>query len=1076
MQFKKLNKPSRNSWGPITISLLRLVKLTFLLILFNYNQVNANGFFKFPNEVRGKVSNKKGEPLQNASVFINGTNAGTTTNSEGRFSLSVPSYSKNPEIEITILGFKSKIVILDKQTELNIILEDDYSDINNEVAIGYGTVKKKKFTGSISSISAKRLIDNTVINLGQALQNKVAGVQVISQGAGVPGQNPLIRIRGVNSLNTGNDPLYVVDGFMGVDNPLINLNPNDINSVEILKDASATAIYGVRGANGVIIITTKRGQSEKLQINVSNSVSVNTLQRHMYGLNAEQLSYVYIQAMSNVSKYGNLISSYDFRGAAQGGQGNQSTNTFSSMLHLFKQIPEGQKYAVPLIGADGKSYMPIYNTNWEDEIFNNSISKNNHISISGGNKNAKFLASMGVTDEQGLMASSFYKRFTSKIAGDINVTKWLSFSASMMFNKSQATGDDGITRSAVEVWPILPVQYPNDSVSGSYAGRWGTNYDFKTGEQWYNVMFRREQIYQRNNVSQLVGSFSSEAHITNDLSFKSDFSINYTNYKNNSYTGKLYGGDGAASISSNQNYYWQNENYFNYKKKLSANHSISAMLGFSWSRNDYENVSASNSVFLSNFYGYSNLGAGAAARPGTSSADGSFALNSYFTRINYSFQDKYLLTFTGREDGSSRFGNNNKYGFFPSLGAAWDVKQETFLKNVNLISDLKVRGSIGKTGNQEIGNNQTQAYISTTSILQYGATQTGLVQSSTSNPDLKWESTVQKDLGIEVGFLKNRINLEIDVYDKLTSDILMSVPFPLSTTSGSAFVNYAKVQNRGLELSLNTLNISTPKMKWNTTITLTANRNTIKQLGPTNAPIFASLGAGTATSIFMVGESIGSFFGLQRLGTYSTMEASLAAQYGRRPGDLKFLDKNNDGKIDFQTDGMVLGKGFPDWIIGIHNTVSIKRFDLSLDLQIIQGIQKAFVHESSEDRQLISSNINSVLTAWRPDAQNSMVAQLRPGLSYYYSFFDSHAITDASYIRGANANVGYNLSEKLVRKIKCQNIRVYLNAKNFFLITKAAGYDPEGSSLDKNYPTVPNSDKYQYPTPSVYTIGLNISL
>jgi TonB-linked SusC/RagA family outer membrane protein len=955
---------------------------------------------------------------------------------------------------------------------------EDTTATKIEVAIGYGTAKRNQITGSISSISAKRLVDNTVINLGQALQNKVAGVQVISQGAGVPGQNPLVRIRGTNSITAGNDPLYVVDGVLGMENTLFNLNPNDISSVEILKDASATGIYGARGANGVILITTKRGQAGKLQINISNSVSVNTLQRHLYALNAEQFSYLYIQAMSNATKYGTVIPGNDFRGAAQGGQGNQATNTFSSMSHLFKLVPAGQNYAVPLIGADGKSYMPIYNTNWEDEIFNNSISQNNHISISGGTENAKFLASVGVTDEQGLMASSFYKRFTSKFAGDIKVSKWLSFSASMMYNKSQATGDDGIMRSTSEVWPILPIQYPNDSVSGKYAGLWGTNYDFKTGEQWYNVLFRRNQIYQRNNVSQLVASFSAEARITNNLSFKSDYSIHVANYKNNNYSGKLYGGDGSASMSSNQSYYWQNENYFNYKKQLSANHNISAMLGFSWSRNAYENMSASNSVFLSNFYGYSNLGAGNAARPGVGSADGNNALNSYFARIKYAYKDKYILTFTGREDGSSRFGENNKYGFFPSVGAAWDIKQERFLRNIDLISDLRIRASIGKTGNQEIGSYQTQSFISTTTILQYGAAQTGLVNSSISNPDLKWESTVQQDLGIEFGFFKNRINVAVDLYDKLTSDVLIAIPYPLSTTTGSALKNYAKVQNKGLELTLNTLNIDTRYLKWNTAITLTANRNEIKQLGPTNAPIYAQTGAGNGTSVLMVGQPIGSFFGLKRLGTYSTMEATLAAQYARRPGDLKFFDKNNDGKIDLLTDGDIIGKAFPDWIIGIHNAVTIKRFDLSLDLQIIQGVQKAFVHESSEDRQLVSSNLNSVLEAWRPDAQNSMVAQLRPGNggAYYYSFPDSYMIYDASYIRGSNATIGYSLSDKIAKRIKCQNLRVYVNAKNFFLITKAAGYDPEGSSLDKNISLVPNTDKYQYPTPSVYTLGLNISL
>jgi hypothetical protein len=277
---------------------------------------------------------------------------------------------------------------------------------------------------------------------------------------------------------------------------------------------------------------------------------------------------------------------------------------------------------------------------------------------------------------------------------------------------------------------------------------------------------------------------------------------------------------------------------------------------------------------------------------------------------------------------------------------------------------------------------------------------------------------------------------------------------------------------------VNTLNISTPNLKWNTDVTVTANRNKIVQLGPTGAPIYNQTGAGNGTSVFMVGQPIGTFFGLTRLGTYSTQEVSLAARYGLKPGDLKFLDKNNDGKIDLLTDGSVMGHAFPDWVIGFHNTVSYKAFDLGVDIQIVQGVTKAFVHESAEDRQLVSGGLNSTLSAWRPDAQNSMVAQLRPGNggAYYQSFPDTHEMYDGSFIRGANATLGYTLSDKLMNKLHFQRIRIYISAVNFFLITKAAGYDPEGSSLDKNISTQPNTDKYQYPTPSVYSFGLNIGL
>lgn len=1073
MQFKHLSKPPGNSRSLLTISMLRIIKLAMLMLFFTCTQVNANGLSNPPIQVRGKITNQKGEPVQNVSVLIAGSQVGTTTDNEGRYSLTVP--SNTASLVISSVGFKSKTVKVGSQTEINVSLEDDISGLNDVVVIGYGTAKKKDVTGSVSNISSKRLLEKQVVNLGQALQNKIAGVTVNSMGGGVPGQNPLIRIRGTNSITAGNDPLYVLDGVVGVANPLATLNPNDIQSIDVLKDASATAIYGARGANGVILITSKRGVGGKAQITFGSNVSRNVLNRHVYALNAEQLSYLYIQAMNNATKYGSVVPGNDFRAAAAGGQGNQATNTFSSMLHLFKAVPQGS-YSVPLLGADGQYYKPLYDTNWETLMFPSSTSQAHYVSIRGGSENAKFSVSLGANDERGLMLQSSFKRITGKITGDITALKWLKVSTSIGFNKSRATGDDGITRSATEVWSILPVQYPADAPA-AFAGRWGTNYDFKTGEQWYNVMFRRSQIYNQNNTGQVTGSFNATAQITKDLSFKTDFSIDYNKYKNNAYSGKLYGGDGSASMSANESYFWQNENYLNYNKQI-GDHTITGILGLSWSKNMYQNMSTSNSVFLSNFYGYSNLGAGAAARPGSGSADGNNALNSYFSRVNYSYKDKYLLTVTAREDGSSRFGKNNKYGFFPSVGAGWKISNEDFMKNVASVSNLKIRGSWGQTGNQEIGSYQTQPFISTTSLYQYGAAQTGLVPSSVANPDLKWETTTQKDVGLELGLFKDRFNVSIDWYNKLTSDMLLSVPLPLSTTTGSVLRNYGKVENAGWEFTFNTVNVSKKDFRWTSDLIITINRNKVKQLGPTGAPIYSQTGAGNGTSVLMIGQPIGSFFGLNRLGTYSTQEASLAAQYGRRPGDLKFLDKNNDGKIDLITDGILIGNAFPDQVYGLHNSITYKNLDFNLDIQIVQGVKKAFVHESAEDRQLVSGGLNTTLQAWRPDAQNSQVAQLRPGNggAYYFSFPDTHMIYDGSFIRGQNASLGYSLSDDFVKRLHMQKIRIYASAANFFLRTKAAGYDPEGSSLDKNIPLVPNTDKYQYPTPAVYTLGVNVSL
>lgn len=1036
------------------------------LIFFVFLAINAIA----QQKIGGRVLNAKtAEPLANVSVQVKGTNTGTTTDANGKFSLPVP--NSKAVLVISYTGFASQEVTAGSTDLDNIRLQEEASSLNEVVVIGYGTAKKKDVTGSVSSISPKRLMDKPVANLGQALQNKVAGVQVISQGAGVPGAKPMIRIRGTNSINSSNDPLFVVDGVVGVANPLSNLNPADIASLDVLKDASSTAIYGARGANGVIIITTKRGVSGKIQIDYSGSGSVGVLQRHLYTLNADQLMYVYMQAMTNGTKYGTINAGKDFRGPTASGQ------SFSEMPWLFKQVPKGS-YPVPLVGKDSNYYAPIYNSDWESLIFKPSFSHDHHVDIRGGSENAKFSLALGYTDQQGLMKESYFKRMTARVTGDIKLAKWLTASTALGFIKSKQSNDDGITRSTAEVWSIVPTKYPNDPALGSYAGRWGTNADFNVGEQWYNVLFRRSQIYGTNNTGQVTGNVTLNANITRDLSFKTDLSIDYNAYKNNRYSGKLYGGDGSANIDVSNTYYWQNENYFNYNKTFGFDHTLNAIVGLSWSKNNYENVSASNSVFLSNFYGYSNLSAGAATRPNPSSGDGSSALNSYFARVNYAYKGKYLLTLTGREDGSSKFGANNKYGFFPSAGVAWRASEENFMKKSKVISNLKLRASVGRTGNQEIGSYVTQSYISTASVIMGGSTLTGLYPSSVGNPDLKWETTMQSDIGLELGLFEERINLGLDFYHKVTSDMLLNVPLPYSTTAGSVRQNYGKVQNEGMEIALSTRNIENHNFRWGTDLVVTANRNKVLQLGPTGAPIYDQTGAGNATSVLMVGQPIGSFFGLTRVGVYSTEETSLAARYGMKPGDLKFFDRNNDGKIDLLTDGSIIGNAFPKWIIGFNNRFAYKNFDLGLDIQIVQGISKAFVHESAEDRQLVSGGLNSTLTAWRPDNQNTQVAQVRPGNggAYYQSYTDTHEMYDGSFIRGANATLGYSFSNNAIKKAGFQKLRVYLNASNFFLITKAAGYDPEGSSLDKQFSLVPNTDKYQYPVPSVYSFGVNLSL
>lgn len=646
-------------------------------------------------EVTGTVTDSvTGRPLVGVTVKVKGSTTGTTTGANGRFSLDVPD---DAVLVISYLGYTSKEVPVNGRSNLRIVLSSTTTGLNQLVVIGYGTAKKEDLTGSVAQVSSKELTSGVPANIGQALEGKVAGAQVIQQGGGVPGGQPIIHIRGINSINTSSAPLYVVDGLVGVQNPFRTLNPYDIESLSVLKGPSATAIYGARGANGVIVITTKKGAAGKTQVLYDGSVSVGVLQRHVYAASADQLMYIYMQAITNTPKYGTLNSNKDYRGCCSTGL------SFSEMPWLFKQVPQGN-YMIPLKGKDGNYYAPRFSSNWEDLMFNSSVSTNQHVEIKGGNDKANFSLSLGYQYNDGLMIKSYSRNYTGRATGDIQVFDWLDMKAQVNFSKTKNTHDDGILRSTTEVWSFLPIKYPNDpDIYGTYAGRWGTNADFPIGEQWYNPVYRRNENVGYDNMYNTRGVLNLIANISDHLDFKTVFAANFNVAKSNDYDGRLYGNNGSASIQGLNTFYWQSQNYFTYNNSFNDKHNLTAMLGFSWSQRAWQGFNLGNSIFFSDFYKWHNIGVGSAPKPSVGSFDGDNELNSYFLRVHYDYNHKYLLTLTGRFDGSSKFGPNKKYGFFPSMGVAWNVSQEDFMKNVDFISNLKLRGEAGITGNQEIG-------------------------------------------------------------------------------------------------------------------------------------------------------------------------------------------------------------------------------------------------------------------------------------------------------------------------------------------------------------------------------------
>lgn len=1067
------------------------MKLTILLFLVGFMQISAINSYpaeynnsdriiieltQGPDQqsVTGTINDSDGQLVPGVAIREKGTTNGTVTNIDGNYTIVLQ--GSDPVLVFSFVGMLTQEISVSGQSQINVTMQTDAIGLEEVVVVGYGTMKKRDLTGAVTQVSEERLLDRPAFNVAQAIGGKVAGVKVIER-SGAPGSEPMIRVRGTNSINANNDPLFVVDGVVGVGNALRMLNPNEIETLDVLKDASATAIYGARGSNGVIIITTKRGVAGDPTVEYNGYVTKSTMNRKFYVLDAEQMMYVVTQSWMNVEKYASSPNwpaqfDYSINPSAEG-------HSYAQMPHLFEQ----GSYSIPLMGDDGQMYRPRFDTNWESEIFKPSTSTNHQINVRGGTEKAKFGVFMGYGLESGLLLDSKIDRYSFKINGDMKVKEWLDISANLGINKNKELLNDvsyfsgGIARAAVEAYSILPIQYPDDeNIYGNYASKWSSNADFPAGETPHNPVHITNDTERTQHRTQVTGDVAFNFKITRDLTFRTSVAFDSNFRKVNEYSGRLIDTRSTAYIDTDQSFYWQNENYFNYNKTW-ADHTVSGMVGLSWSQYTWESMDARNRYFFDDFYAWHNLEVGTDARPRVRSYDGKNALNSYFARVTYSYKNKYLFTATGRYDGSSKFGSNSKYGFFPSGSFAWRILEEDFMDNMESLSNLKLRLSVGQTGNQEIGSYVTQTFVGSTNVALGDAVYPGLYPGSMGNPDLKWETTTQYNVGLDLGLFNNRVNAAFEYYYKLTEDMLLDVPLPLSTTTGSVKMNYGTIENKGFEFTINTHNIKSKDLNWYTNVTFAANKNKIVKLGPTGANIYRNYWVGGANTVLSEGESVASFFGLNRLGTYGTDEASLAARYGFVPGDVKYEDVNQDGIISFQDDGKIVGSAFPIWDMNINNNVTYKNFDFNIDIRFSYGAKKENrTNHSSEDRQAMANGKNSILDAWRPDHQDTYIGQVRPGNggAYYQTYPDTHWIEDCSFIRGEGTTLGYTFSKSVLDRIGLDKLRVYATAKNFFVVTEYTGYDPEGSDSGNMDSITPGMDFFMYPRPTTYTFGVNI--
>lgn len=993
--------------------------------------------------VSGTVTSQaNGETLPGVTVVVKGTGTGTVTDLDGRYTIDVP--NDDDILVFSSIGYTTQEVTVNGRSVIDVLLEEDVRSLEEVVVVGYGTQRKSDLTGSVASVKAEKLLDRQSFNVSQALQGRIPGVDVYANTA-APGSPSKIRIRGINSINSGVDPLFVVDGVIGINANL--LDPNNIESVEVLKDASSTAIYGARGANGVIIITTKRGLEGKTTVTYDGFAAYSVPAKSIPALDANEFMEVYNLAFANAEKF-------DPAGFADG---RYQPNNVANFPELFDE--------------NGN---PKYNTNWEDLIYIPAWAQNHHINIQGGAEKTVYSVSMGFSDQDGIMRNSYFKRGNIRFTLDNQVKDWLRIGGSItgVLSKQRVVDDNSgalnVPRMVMEAVPIVPIKYPD--------GTWGSNADWPGMEGGENPVRLTDERQRLHNRTEILGDLYVHIDITPDLNFKSSLGYDLNSTKSNHYSGRGLNGfsanqRGYADISAGNSTYWQSENYFTYDKELFTNHKLQGLLGFSWQESYGESVFASAENFIDDFYGWHNLGVGN-VRSGLSSGDSRWALNSYFGRINYNISDKYIFTATGRFDGSSKFGKNNRFAFFPSVGVAWRISEEQFF-NVNGVSNLKLRASAGSTGNQEIGSFNSLQFLGTETILLDGDRRTGITRTSFGNPDLKWEVTNQYDLGLEIGLFEDRVVFEADLYYKKTNDLLLSAPIPWSTGLSSVTQNIGSVENKGLEMAINSVNVNTSGFVWSTNINWAANRNKILKLGVNDDDIFPGPWFLGQTNILRVGEPIGSFWGYKRLGTWGSDEVDEAATFDRLPGDLKWGDLNDDGVLDAQ-DETIIGNAYPMWTMNISNTLTYKNFDFTFDIRFVEGVNivNATKH-SVEDRQAIANSMATVLDAWTPDNQDTYIAQIRHYNAGYDTHMDDWWMEDGSFIRGQNFILGYSLPATSISKMNLQRARFYASVQNLFVVSEYSGYDPEATTFGGSL--TQNIEFFQYPKPRTFNLGINVS-
>lgn len=1009
--------------------------------------------------VKGNVADESDGPLVGVNVMVKNAKSGVISDINGAFSITIPANTKNPVLVFSYIGFTKKEIPAGKSSIIKVTLEEETRSLDEVVVVGYGTVIRRDLTGSIEKVDIKEMQKAAVSTFDQSLAGRVAGVHVLASD-GTPGVDASIIIRGANSITQSNSPLYVIDGFPVESSLSSVVDPNDIESMEVLKDASATAIYGARGANGVILITTKSGAAAK-----------------------PTLSYSGYFGVQNVIKKIDLMNGYEFV--------KMQNEVFS---------PETMEQFYLFGGRTLEDYRGT-GTDFQDQLFQEATTQKHSVSLMSGAGNTKYNASFSFTDQRGIVINSGFKRYQGRVAIDQDVRKWLKLGVKGSYSQTKSYGpwlseSTGTYSLLQNTWAYRPVTGSSDFdlENDLFDPILNTQDNYRINP----IIAMNNEIDDRHNTYFMMNGYA-DISLPFNLKLRSTIGYSKDNSRNDTFNNsKTRSGNPVTAtlgvnggIANDEKMNWITENTLTYKTKFKK-HSVEALGGFSLQKG-----SQAYSYIRMQQVPYEQLGMSGLDQGGFYNFDtyrNDWVLASGYARFNYNYDWKYYLTATMRADGSSKFSDGNKWGYFPSASLMWRFNKEKFMKNLTFIDDAKLRVSWGLTGNNRVSEYASLPQITADKPNKYyfGSTPIlGTAKTVMGNPDLRWETTMQSNIGIDVKMLNGRINFTGDLYLKKTKDLLLNAQLPGSFGYANSYKNIGEVENRGLELTLNTQNIKTKNFSWETNFNIGFNKNKVLELAENQETIVSSVWwewnwQTQPAYIARIGEPLGQMYGFIYEGTYKYdnfsqtgnsyyLKDNIAYPGARKnvqPGDMKYKDINEDGIID-DNDRTIIGQGTPIHTGGLTNTFRYKDIDLSVFFQWSYGNDIINANTYMFERYYMpnSNMYASYANRWTSENPNSDIPRINEGSGGYYS---SYGIEDGSYIRLKTVTLGYNMPKKVAEKMFLQNVRIYISGQNLWTWSKYSGMDPEVST--RNSVLTPGFDFSAYPRARTFSIGFNMTL